>query len=58
MVPDAVKVVVISSSSKFSPSDGKSVKQFGNSFAFDAPMVWNALPDEIPVSPNLFQKAS
>ena len=32
---------------KFFPSAHKSVKQFGNSFAFDAPTVWNALPDEI-----------
>ena len=31
----------------------KSVKQFGNSFAFDAPTVWNALPDEIRASPSL-----
>ena len=26
---------------------------FGNSFAFDAPTVWNALPDEIHASPSL-----
>ena len=26
-------------------------KQFGYSFAFDSPTVWNALPDEIHVSP-------
>ena len=32
---------------KFQPSVHKSVKQFGYSFAFDAPTVWNALPDEI-----------
>ena len=32
---------------KFYPSVHKSVKQFGNSFAFDAPTIWNALPDEI-----------
>ena len=38
---------------KFSPSVHKSVKQFGNSFAFDAPTVWNALPDEIRASPSL-----
>ena len=29
---------------KFCPSVHKSVKQFGNSFVFDAPTVWNALP--------------
>ena len=34
------------------PSVHKSVKQFGNSFAFDAPTVWNAPPDEICVSPS------
>ena len=37
----------------FCPSVHKSVKQFGNSFAFDAPTVWNALPDEIRASPSL-----
>ena len=30
----------------------KSVKQFGNSFAFDASSIWNALPDEIRASPS------
>ena len=38
---------------KFCPSVHKSVKQFGNSFAFDAPTAWNALPDKIPASPSL-----
>ena len=38
---------------KFYPSIHKSVKQFGNSFAFDAPAAWNALPDEIHASPSL-----
>ena len=38
---------------KFCPSVHKSVKQFDNSFAFDAPTVWNALPDEIRASPSL-----
>ena len=38
---------------KFCPSVHKSVKQFGNSFAFDAPTVWNALPDEICAFPSL-----
>ena len=38
---------------KFCPSVHKSVKQFGNSFAFDAPTVWNALPDEICASSSL-----
>ena len=37
----------------FYPSVHKSVKQFGNSFAFDAPTVWNALPDEIHASSSL-----
>ena len=31
---------------KFRPAIPKSVKQFGYSFAFDAPTLWNALPDE------------
>ena len=38
---------------KFQPSVHKSVKQFGHSFAFDAPTVWNVLPEEIPVPPLL-----
>ena len=38
---------------KFYSSVHKSVKQFGNSFAFDAPTVWNALSDEICASPSL-----
>ena len=38
---------------KFCPSVHKSVKQFGNCFAFHAPTVWNALPDEIRASPSL-----
>ena len=38
---------------KYYPSVHKSVKQFGNSFAFDAPTVWNALPDEICATPSL-----
>ena len=32
---------------KFYHSVHKSIKQFGYSIAFDAPNVWNALPDEI-----------
>ena len=44
---------------KFQPAIRKSVKQFGYSFAFDAPTVRNALPDEICASPpSLFQKAA
>ena len=45
---------------KFYPSVHKSVKQFGNSFAFDAPTIWNAPPDEICASPSfsLFHKAA
>ena len=38
---------------KFYPSVDKSVKQFGNSFAFDAPTAWHALPEEIHASPSL-----
>ena len=37
---------------KFQPSIHKSVKQLDYSFAFDAPTVWNALPDEIRASPS------
>ena len=38
---------------KFYPSVHKSIKQFRYSFDFDAPTVWNALPDEIRASPFL-----
>ena len=38
---------------KFYPSVHKSVKQFGNIFAFDATTMWNALPDEICASSSL-----
>ena len=38
---------------KFYPSVHKSVKQFCNSWAFDAATVWYALPDEIRASPSL-----
>ena len=37
----------------FQPSIHKSVKPFVYSFAFDVPTVWNALPDEILMSPSL-----
>ena len=44
---------------KFQRFIQKSVKQFGYSFAFDAPTVWNYLPDEMCASPALasFNKA-
>ena len=45
IVPGAVKVVVISMS--FQSSTLGFINLSGNSFAFDAPTVWNALPDEI-----------
>ena len=38
---------------KFPPSNPKSVKHFGYSFAFDAASLWNAFLDEIPVSPSV-----
>ena len=38
---------------KFYPSFHTTVKHFGNSFAFDAPTVCNALPDEIRTSTSL-----
>ena len=37
--------------SKFQPKIHKSTKQFGFSFAFDAPAVWNSLPEDIRASP-------
>ena len=41
---------------KFCPSVHKSVKQFGNSFAFDAPTVWNTLPGRASPSLASFRK--
>ena len=38
---------------KFQPKIYKSTKQFGFSFAFDAPTVWNSLPEEIRASPTI-----
>ena len=38
---------------KFQPTIHKSTKQFGFSFAFDAPTVWNSLPEDIRVSPTI-----
>ena len=35
---------------KFQPTIHKSTKQFGFSFAFDAPTVWNSLPEDIHAS--------
>ena len=34
---------------KFQPTIHKSTKQFGFSFAFDAPTVWNTLPEDIRI---------
>ena len=31
----------------------KSPKQFGNSFSFDAPTIWNDLPDEVRAATSL-----
>ena len=36
---------------KFQPKIHKSTEQFGFSFAFDAPTVWNSLPEDIRASP-------
>ena len=36
---------------KFRPTIHKSTEQFGFSFAFDAPTVWNSLPEDIRASP-------
>ena len=42
---------------KFYPSVHKSVKQFGNSFAFDAPTVWNArVPTSLKFLENPWKK--
>ena len=38
---------------KFQPTIHKSTKQFGFSFAFDAPTVWNSLPEDIGASPTI-----
>ena len=38
---------------KFQPKIHKSTKQFGFSFAFDAPIVWNSLPEDICASPTI-----
>ena len=38
---------------KFQPTIHKSTKQFGFSFAFDAPTVWNSLPEDIHASPTI-----
>ena len=37
----------------FQPSIHKSSKQFGYSFAFDAPSLWNDLPDDIRAAPSV-----
>ena len=39
--------------SKFHPIIHKCTKQFGFSFAFDAPTVWDLLPEDIRASPNI-----
>ena len=38
---------------KFQPTIHKSTKQFGFSFACDAPTVWNSLPEDICASPTM-----
>ena len=38
---------------KFQPKIHKSTKQFGFSFTFDAPTVWNSLPEDICASPTI-----
>ena len=38
---------------KFQPKIHKSTKQFDFSFAFDAPTVWNSLPEDIRASPTI-----
>ena len=41
---------------KFQPTIHKSSKQFGLSFAFDVPTVWNSLPEDIYASPSFKKK--
>ena len=45
---------------KFQLTIHKSTKQFGFSFAFDAPTVWNSLPEDIRASPTIasFRRSS
>ena len=38
---------------KFQPTIHKSTRQFGFSFAFDVPTVWNSLPEDIRASPTI-----
>ena len=38
---------------KFQPTVHKSTEQFGFSFAFDAPTVWNSSPEDICASPTI-----
>ena len=38
---------------KFQPSIHKSTRHFGFSFAFDAPEVWNSLPEKVLTSPTV-----
>ena len=38
---------------KFSPSKYKSKKHFRNSLAFDAPTIWNSLPDDVCLAPTV-----
>ena len=38
---------------KFQPTTPTSTEQFGFSFAFDAPTVWNSLPEDIRASPTI-----
>ena len=38
---------------RFQPTIHKSTKQFGFSLAFDAPTLWNSLPEDIRASPTI-----
>ena len=38
---------------KFQSTIYKSTRQFGFSFAFDAPTIWNALPNEVRACPSI-----
>ena len=39
---------------KFNSSSNRSAKQFGHSFTFDTPTLWNSLPDDVRGSPTLW----
>ena len=55
MAKDTITQIKVPGVAQFSPSVHKSKKKkhFGHSFAFDAPTLWNDLPDDVCFAPNL-----